>query len=124
MRREHRKPAILGIVGSIGFSVAARALRPFGYPEVGVAYLPGVALMLWGCYHLVRGKGYTPYLCVIALLPIVGLLALLLLPDRHPLSRIPEPISPLKCPNCGQSYRPTDHRRDASSWEYCAARGL
>jgi uncharacterized membrane protein YhhN len=48
-----------------------------------VAMLAGVAVFIWGCMSYARGKGQSPYLGVLGLLSILGLVILVVLPDKH-----------------------------------------
>jgi hypothetical protein len=48
-----------------------------------VAMLAGVAIFIWGCMSYSRGKGQSLYLGFLGLLSIVGLVVLVLLPDKH-----------------------------------------
>jgi hypothetical protein len=45
--------------------------------------LIGVVLFLWGCGQYARGKGYSVYWGALGLLYIIGLLVLVLMPDKH-----------------------------------------
>ena len=53
-------------------------------PLTGVMAIAGTALFIWGCFMYAQGKGYSPWLGLFGLLSIVGLLILVLMPDRHP----------------------------------------
>lgn len=53
--------------------------------------LVSIAFFCWGCSGYARAKGYHWLLGLLAIIPPVGLLVLLLLPDRRPMSaRTPE----------------------------------
>jgi hypothetical protein len=53
-------------------------------PITGVMVIAGMALFIWGCFMYAQGKGYSPWVGLFGLLSIVGLLILVLMPDRHP----------------------------------------
>jgi hypothetical protein len=78
----------------------------------------GIAVLLWGAIHLMKGKGYSPWLSLVALVPILGIIALLLVPDRHPGQSVPEPsgVGLQTCGQCGHAYHPSDYRVSASVW--------
>ncbi len=49
----------------------------------GIALFCGPALFLWGCHSLVKRKGYHPAWTLVAIVPLIGLIVLLYLPDKH-----------------------------------------
>lgn len=52
---------------------------------IGLGYLlslVGVGLFVWGCVNYALGKGYSPWLGALGLLTCIGLLVLVILPDK------------------------------------------
>jgi hypothetical protein len=45
--------------------------------------LAGTAAFLWGCFNYAKGKGYPSLLGLLGLLSCIGLLILVVLPDKH-----------------------------------------
>lgn len=117
MLAEHRNKATGGIVTYFGLVFAAPGLRSVGFPETGPVYLLAFVPLVWGCFHLAVGKGYHGALCLVGLVPLLGVLVLLLIPDRKK-----KPSSPTgtgeqaACPACGHPYSPADYRPDAGPW--------
>ena len=48
-----------------------------------VVSLGGLALFVWGCFNYAEGKGYSPFLGLLGLLSCLGLIILVILPDKH-----------------------------------------
>ncbi len=46
-------------------------------------YVVGLVLFIWGCVGYAKGKGYTKWLGALGLLSCLGLIVLVLLPDRR-----------------------------------------
>jgi hypothetical protein len=51
-----------------------------------VLVLGGGGLFIWGCGQYAKGKGYSGYWGALGLLYIIGLIVLVLMPDRHKVS--------------------------------------
>ncbi len=45
--------------------------------------LAGTAAFLWGCFNYAKGKGYPSVLGLLGLLSCLGLIILVVLPDKH-----------------------------------------
>lgn len=43
----------------------------------------GVVAFIWGCFNYAKGKGYPPALGLLGLLSCIGLLVLVVLPDKY-----------------------------------------
>ncbi|OQB75901.1 MAG: hypothetical protein BWX92_02317 [Deltaproteobacteria bacterium ADurb.Bin135] len=43
----------------------------------------GLVLFVWGCFNYAQGKGYSQWLGLLGLLSCIGLIVLVVLPDRH-----------------------------------------
>lgn len=87
MLREYKRNTNIGV--GIGWIMVAAANVPmrtglYGGATVGyILYAIGTILFLWGCGQYARGKGYSPYWGALGLLYLLGLLVLVLMPDRH-----------------------------------------
>ncbi len=73
--------AILGgVIPAIGGSGnESLAFRVLG----GLMWLTGTGLQIWGCYYLVKGKGYHGAFSILGVLCCLGLLILLVLPNKY-----------------------------------------
>ena len=87
MLKEYKRKTNIGAgVGLVAVALGNYVVRTgsFGGPVVGlILWLIGVPLFLWGCGQYARGKGYSPYWGALGLLYILGLLVLVLMPDRN-----------------------------------------
>jgi len=45
--------------------------------------LAGSAIFIWGCVNYAQGKGYSPWLGLLGLLSCIGLIVLVILPDKN-----------------------------------------
>ncbi len=53
-------------------------------PDLGlVIWVFGVVFFVWGCMNYAEGKGASKWFGLFGILSLVGLLVLLLIPDRH-----------------------------------------
>jgi hypothetical protein len=48
-----------------------------------VMILVGAILFIWGCMNYAEGKGHSKWLGLLGLLSCIGLIVLIVLPDRH-----------------------------------------
>jgi hypothetical protein len=88
-----KKKATLGIIGGIAIDVWTFSMRVIGeevFPgEAAVQVisvvmgLVGWGLQIWGCYYLVKGKGYHRALSILGALSCLGLIILLVLPNKY-----------------------------------------
>lgn len=69
---------LLEVLGRVAIAVSAALAIP-GL----IIFLIGVAVFVWGCMNYAKGKGHSPWLGVLGLLSVIGLIILVLLPDRH-----------------------------------------
>lgn len=60
--------------------------------------LVGTVIFIWGCMNYAEGKGYSPWLGLIGLLSCVGLIVLLLLPDKYKMGGPPAGGGPVNPP--------------------------
>lgn len=66
-------------------SVLGNVLRQQQYPPAAylLVFLAAVFLFLWGCSQYAKGKGYSGWWGALGVLYLLGLLVLVLMPDRH-----------------------------------------
>jgi hypothetical protein len=87
MLKEYKRETNIGVgIGFIFITVSRYAFQSsaFGGPVFGCAVLlTGIGLYLWGCGQYAQGKGYSPYWGALGLLYLLGLVVLVLMPDRH-----------------------------------------
>lgn len=73
---------VIAVVGRLmtaaGGSSHSSALTGLGY-LVGIV---GSGLFIWGCVNYAQGKGYSPWLGALGLLSCLGLIVLVVLPDK------------------------------------------
>jgi len=85
--KEYKRNTNIGVgIGWLVLTVGNIAVRTgsLGGPVVGyLMCLIGLVLFLWGCGQYARGKGYSVYWGALGLLYIIGLLVLVLMPDKH-----------------------------------------
>lgn len=116
MIRAHRRPATSGILmGLLMFPlIRFLSLDPSTRLVLDIA---GAAVLLWGSWHLMKGKGRHSGLAFLSLVPF-GVVVLLVLDDRNPVYRVPEPegVDLPRCPACDFAYRPSDYRPEAQPW--------
>jgi Tfp pilus assembly major pilin PilA len=77
--------AAIGIIIGIVLTLAGRVMTAGGHDYVGIGVilsLVGFAVFLWGCYCLVKKKGYHWAWTLFGILGCIGLLVLLLIPDK------------------------------------------
>jgi hypothetical protein len=72
---------ILQILGRV---LAAAGGRDSGGEIIGlILLLVGLGFFVWGCLNYSEGKGYSKWLGLLGLLSCIGLVILVLLPDKH-----------------------------------------
>jgi hypothetical protein len=85
--KKYKVPTNIGVgSGFVLLTLGNYAIRTgsFGGPVLGlIVELIGAPLFVWGCCQYARGKGYSPFWGALGLLYLVGLLVLVLMPDRH-----------------------------------------
>ena len=87
MLKEYKRNTNIGVgIGFVALTLGNYAIRTglVGGPLVGLFLcLLGIPLFLWGCGQYARGKGYSALWGALGLLYILGLLVLVLMPDRN-----------------------------------------
>ena len=89
MLAEYKTKTNIGVGVGIGMSFAGRMMmRSSGGSGAaamlgGVIALAGLLPFVWGCSMYAKGKGYSPWFGALGLLSCLGLLVLVLMPDRH-----------------------------------------
>ena len=82
MLSEYKTQTNIGVgVGFLSQAIGMSVDQPNG--GIGVLFvLVGSALFIWGCVSYAKGKGQSPFLGILGLLSIFGLIVLALLPDH------------------------------------------
>lgn len=95
---EYRRKAKRDIV--IGLLVQAAGAVPLSLvPQIDLEPIPsitilvGVAIFCWGCTRYARAKGYSPWIGLLCVFSLLGLLVLVLLPDRLEQAPLPSGTS-------------------------------
>lgn len=85
MLKEHKTNTNLGIgLGFLLMLLARTALEgTFAPSTVQIVLVAGAVLFLWGCISYARGKGHSALWGLVALIPLLGLIILVALPDHH-----------------------------------------
>jgi hypothetical protein len=88
-----QKKASLGIIGGIAIDVWSFSMMLIGeevFPGeavlIVIAFVMGLVgwgLQIWGCYYLVKGKGYHGALSILGALSCLGLIIVLVLPNKY-----------------------------------------
>lgn len=76
----------INIAVGIGFvlQIAGQALSKNGAEGIGlIIFIGGLSIFLWGCGQYAMAKGYSPWFGALGLLSIIGLIVLVLFPDKH-----------------------------------------
>jgi hypothetical protein len=86
MLPEYKTKTNIGVGIGILFQIVGRVVSSMN----DALALPGLLLMIvglvffiWGCMNYAQGKGYSMWLGLLGLLSCIGLVVLVLLPDRH-----------------------------------------
>ena len=91
MIAEKQKNSNIGVGAGIVVQIAGRVLAGVGGQSQNVflsgagvvLVLAGAVLFIWGCFNYSEGKGYSPWLGLLGLLSCLGLIVLVLLPDKY-----------------------------------------
>ena len=86
MLAEKKRDTNVGVGGGLALQLLGNVLQAQGGAMVVIGLvllLVGLVLFIWGCMSYCEGKGYSKWLGLLGLLSIIGLLVLVLLPDRH-----------------------------------------
>ncbi len=84
MLAQYKRSTNIGVGVGFLLQVAGQVLSNNDAPGIGlVVLLVGLAMFIWGCGQYARGKGYSPWFGALGLLSIIGLIVLVLFPDKH-----------------------------------------
>ena len=87
MLKEYQRKTNLGVgLGILAQALARFVLMPKGgaMEAVGwVVLLAGLAVFIWGCCAYMKGKGYHPALGALGILSLLGLIVMIIFPDKH-----------------------------------------
>lgn len=92
MLAEYKQKTNIGVGVGLVLSILGRIMMTAGS---GLALLGlflaigGLVIFIWGCVNYAQGKGQHPAWGLLGLLSIIGLLILVLMPDRH--KGVPQP---------------------------------
>jgi hypothetical protein len=84
-----QKKATLGIILGIVLAILGGIVPAIGSEGVvfrvlgGLMWLTGTGLQIWGCYYLAKGKGYHGAFSMLGVMCCLGLLILLVLPNKY-----------------------------------------
>lgn len=74
----------LGVGIGVVLQVASRVLANNGAGGIGfVVLIVGLTAFIWGCGQYAKATGYSQWFGAPGLLSIIGLIVLVLFPDRH-----------------------------------------
>lgn len=80
MLQKHKNGTNIGVLVGIALQIGAGYVES---PANMLLYVAGWAAFIWGCTEYARGKGHSPWFGLLGLLSILGLIVLVLMPDRH-----------------------------------------
>lgn len=84
MLPQYKRNTNIGVGIGIVLQVAGRTMAERGTPDIGlIVALVGVAVFIWGCGQYAKGKGYSAWFGALGLLSIIGLIVLVVMPDKH-----------------------------------------
>ena len=91
MIAEKQTKSNIGVGVGFVLAVGGRVLAGMGatsqnqsFTILGIVVgLVGTAVFVWGCVNYAQGKGYSPWLGLLGLLSCIGLIVLVILPDKH-----------------------------------------
>jgi hypothetical protein len=85
--QEYKRKTNIGVGVGIVLQIAGRLLDDTyfnGGDLVGLLVIVvGICIFIWGCAQYARGKGHSPYWGAFGLLSVIGLIVLVVLPDKH-----------------------------------------
>lgn len=86
MLAENKRKTNIGVGIGILLEILGRVLIT-SYPSLSipgaVLILVGAVFFIWGCMNYAEGKGYNKFLGLLGLLSCLGLIILIVLPDKH-----------------------------------------
>ena len=84
MLQESKTKTNIGVGIGIILEIAGNYIARTSNPTLGaIIALVGVVLFIWGCINYAEGKGYSKWLGLLGLLSCLGLIVLVVLPDKN-----------------------------------------
>ncbi len=86
MLPEKKNATNIGIGVGIVLQIVGQVLSNQGGSMVmvgGLLSLVGLVVFIWGCFNYAQGKGYPAVLGLLGLLSCIGLIILVVLPDKN-----------------------------------------
>jgi hypothetical protein len=84
MLPEFKKNTNIGVGIGIILQIAGRIMAKSGMEGLGfIVMMAGLVAFIWGCGQYAKGKGYSGWFGALGLLSIIGLIILVLFPDKH-----------------------------------------
>jgi hypothetical protein len=87
MLQANKKKTNIGIGLGIILEIIGRIITMYGGQAGALAgsilVLVGVVFFIWGCMNYAEGKGHSKWLGLLGLLSCIGLIILVILPDKN-----------------------------------------
>ncbi len=84
MLPEYKKNTNIGVGIGIIVQIIGRVMLNSGMDGLGfIVLMLGLAVFIWGCGQYSKGKGYSAWFGALGLVSILGLIILVLFPDKH-----------------------------------------
>ena len=84
MLPEFKRNTNIGVGIGLLLQIGGRVLLRSGFGVLGLLVIAiGFAAFIWGCGQYAKAKGYSPWLGALGFLSIIGLIVLVLFPDKH-----------------------------------------
>jgi hypothetical protein len=77
---EHKRNSNIGVGVGILLSIIGNSM---GSGLGMILLIAGTVAFIWGCSEFAQAKGYSPWFGALGLLSLLGLIVLVLLPNKH-----------------------------------------